>query len=299
MKLTYSILWFDDTEDFFDSLDLDPLKETVKSWGFDAKIEFVSDPGEFMGYSPFKDFDLIIVDYNLENFDAHGQDFIKKIRGHDVYTEIIFYSANPASELWDAIRSQLLEGIFVSNRPGVLSKIEKVANQSVKKILDLENMRGIVMAEIGDIDLILNELIEVGLNGLDEEKQNQVFESFKSRLSSQLEKANEEFKRFIENPSISGVIYLCSDSYKRWLLLKSIAKRHSKLNTKGLGDFNNEVLIPRNCLAHGIPTQNEDGSYTFSHHNKEYLYNEESSTKLRKLISDYKLKFESFKDSLS
>ena len=109
MKITYSILWFDDVEEYFESLDFGPLEETIRSWGFDPKIVLVTDPEKFMDYKPFHEFDLIVVDYNLEEHDKYGGEFIKKIRDHDVYTEVIFYSANPASDLWDSVREQELE----------------------------------------------------------------------------------------------------------------------------------------------------------------------------------------------
>src|SRR5689334_20618100 len=104
MNLTFRVLWFDDAKDYIESLDLEPLKETVKSWGFFPDFIFVESQDEFMKYKPFTNFDLIVVDYNLGIDDKHGEDFIQIIRGNSVYTEIIFYSANKSSDLWDAVR---------------------------------------------------------------------------------------------------------------------------------------------------------------------------------------------------
>ena len=74
----------------------------------------ISDPEKFMSHEPFHEFDLIVVDYNLEGY-GHGEDFIKQIRDHDVFTEVIFYSANPASELWNAVRDKMLEEVAVGD----------------------------------------------------------------------------------------------------------------------------------------------------------------------------------------
>ena len=298
MKISYSILWFDDTDEYFESIDLDPLKDTIKSWGFDPKIELVTDPDNFMGHEPFDDFDLIVVDYNLEEYDTHGEEFIRKIRDHDVYTEVIFYSANPASELWDAVRKKELEGVFIASRQnqGVVTKIERVAKQSVRKILDLENMRGLVMAEVGDIDVILDSVVELGIETLDDDKKKQVYDSFYSRAKSQFEGNCTALTEFNSNREVESMLYLC-DSYKRWNLLQSIVKRSPKLSNNGFGNYNVDVLKPRNFLAHGKP-EFKDGVYSFSHNGETYIYDEEASTSLRKQITDYKSKFLELKELL-
>ena len=66
MKIEYSILWFDDDEDYIESVDLDPIKDAIESWGFTPNIVMVSNPEDFMKNAPFKEFDLIAVDYNLK-----------------------------------------------------------------------------------------------------------------------------------------------------------------------------------------------------------------------------------------
>ena len=154
MRLVFSVLWFDDDEEYFDSIDIEPLEKEILSWGFWPKIEKVTTPEDFSNRSPFESYDLIVVDRNLEGCED-GQVFIANIRENAIYTEIIFYTAGNTSDLWEAIRTKELEGVFVSSRLNVLSKIEAVGRQSIRKILDLENMRGIVMAEVGELDLLL------------------------------------------------------------------------------------------------------------------------------------------------
>ena len=87
MKLSFSILWFDDDEEYFDSLDIEPLENTIESWGFQPEITYVSNPDDFSSKSPFESYDLIIVDRNLEGYDD-GQKFIADIRGNSIFTEM-------------------------------------------------------------------------------------------------------------------------------------------------------------------------------------------------------------------
>ena len=65
--------------------------------------------------------------------------------------------------MWEAIREKKLEGIFISSRNEIVSKNTKVGYQSIQKILDLENMRGIIMAEVGELDLMRQEIIMGGM----------------------------------------------------------------------------------------------------------------------------------------
>lgn len=291
MKISYSILWFDDTEEFLDSLDLDPLKDHIKSWGFNPRIEFVSNPDDFMSYEPFHEFDLIIVDYNLEDY-GHGEEFIKKIRDHDIYTEVVFYSSSEVSQLWKAVSGEKLEGVFVASRSGLLTKIEKVAKQSVRKILDLENVRGIVMAEVGTIDAQLDEIITSSFPFLEPEVQSKIVCKYAERLTEQ---HNDVIKHISEPKakySIAHLLTFC-DSNKKWNLFQSIGKKHQNINTSSLGDYADEILKPRNFLAHGIPTKQDDGSLLFTYQNKEFIFDDGVSAKLRQSLQTYSEGFES------
>jgi hypothetical protein len=207
-----------------------------------------------------------------------------------VYTEVIFYTAGEASALWNAISEKKLEGVFVSNRGLILEKISKVGRQSIRKVLDIENMRGIVMAEVGQIDLILGDILLIGLSGLSEENLNTVFKRFHKEASKQNQEFSDRLARFIENPSIDELIEMC-DSNKRWENFNRLWKYHDKLKDEAkFGDYKIDVLDLRNMLAHGSPTA-VDGGYLFSHRDKEFLYNEAASEELRHSVMKYKDSF--------
>jgi len=287
MRISYSILWFDDDQDYLDSLDLEELNEAITSWGFVPQITLVSNPDEFMQHAPFKAFDLVAMDYNLEEFGEHGQTFIKQIRNHDVYTEVVFYSANKVSDLWKAIETEKLEGIFVANRThqGEITKILKVAKQSIQKVLDLENVRGIVMAEVGNIDEQL-ELIALKLHSaLDEDKQLKVMNKYIDKIAVQNNDVIENVEKLKGSIDISSLISFL-DSSKKWNICQSLSKETPQLNINTIGDYKKDILDPRNFLAHGIPIKQSDESLVFNHNGKEYIFNESKSAELR-----YKLQY--------
>lgn len=287
MRLIFSILWFDDSEEYFDSLDDSILLDDIRNWGFEPKIEKVTTPQQFMSYSPFTYFDLIVVDRNLES-SRNGQDFISTIRDNAVYTEIIFYTAGNASDLWEAIKDKQLEGIYVSTRRDVIPKISKVGKQSVQKILDLENMRGIVMAEVGELDHLLDTIITIGMESLPEDQRRRIFEKFRDSIKEQYAGNSAKLDSFWHSPDSTQMLMLC-DSNKRWENLNRLWKSHEILKGKNrIGDYVKDILTPRNFLAHGKSVRQQDGSYLFMFQQKEFHFSEDSSLALRKNILKYK-----------
>lgn len=292
MRLTFSVLWFDDSEDYFDSLDIEPLEEAIRLWGFNPDIRLATTPEEFKGHSPFEAFDLIVVDRNLEGYDD-GQEFIANIRSNAVYTEVIFYTAGNVSDLWIAIQEKELEGVFISSRSEILSKITKVGRQSIRKVLDLENMRGIVMAEVGELDLLLDEIITVGVEGLPEDQRQTLFKRFHKSASEQNQDHAQALAAFIENPHTANMLTLC-DSDKRWQNFNRLWRSHSKLRGReSIGDYVGDVLSPRNFLAHGKPEPSKEGGYLFRYRGREYKFNDIISQGLRQTILRYKQQFSS------
>ena len=177
MKLGFSVLWFDDSKEYFDSLEIEPLEQEILSWGFSPRIETVTTPEDFNRHSPFDTFDLIVVDRNLEQYED-GEEFISRLRDNLIYTEVILYTAGDVSELWDAVHEKKLEGVFVANRNDIFPKISIVGRQSIRKVLDLENMRGIVMSEVGELDCMLEEIIKIGMDTLPQGKKDGIYNKF-------------------------------------------------------------------------------------------------------------------------
>jgi hypothetical protein len=290
VKLDFSILWFDDNEEWIDSLDTEELEKDISSWGFNPVIKMVSTPEDFNSESPFDEYDLIVVDRNLEGYE-NGQEFIKRIRDHAIFTEIIFYTAGNASDLWDGIRERELEGVFVSSRNDILPKITRVGHQSVRKVLDLENMRGIVMAEVGELDHLLGEILTLGVNSLPDDQRKDVFTRFCEKAKEQHAGEGKRIDEFHCAPEVEGMLAIC-DSNKRWENFNRLRKRHDKLKgVNNFGDYVQEVVHPRNFLAHGRPTKQAKGSFSFLFKGKEFLFDDDTSRGLRKTIQKYKIEF--------
>jgi len=294
VKLEFSILWFDDSEAYIKSLPVDDLKREIASWGFSPTIEFVTTPEKFLSRAPFRIFDLIVVDKNLQSSED-GQDFIERIREHSVYTEVIFYTNAEISELWDGIYEKRLEGIFVTSRDNVISKIVSVGKQSVSKVLDLENMRGIVMAEVGEIDRILGEILTLGLSKLSEAEQGKIFKSFSDAGIKNAENTQKKYANFIGGASVDELVEMSKESsFVLWINFNRLrANPALSAFMTGIGGYDTDVLKPRNILAHGKSIKEGDDGHLIIHRGQEYKFNDDVSLSLRQTILEYKNKFSS------
>lgn len=298
MNLNYSILWYDDNKEFFESQDMEPIETEIVSWGFKPKIFPVHNAVELQQHAPFDQYDMLVVDFDLGG-DEHGDQFIKSVRDQNVFAEIIFYSMKESDELWQAVSVKRLEGVFVANKKNIEPKLIRVARQSVRKVLDLENMRGIVMSEVGDLDALLETIFKRAMKGVAPEQQRIVFDRFHEKTSAQNEEFQGALLAFKEAPSIDGLLELC-DSDKRWQNLNRVKKHHNLLKERDfVGDYQKEIIWPRNCLAHGVPERKVDKGFLFHHRGKEYVFDDEVSNALRKRILEYKSAFAEIAETLA
>lgn len=298
MNLNYSILWYDDDKNFFESQDMGPIEEAITSWGFRPQIIPVHDAAELKQHEPFNQFDMLVVDLELGG-NEHGAQFIKNVRDNNVFAEIIFYSMKGADELWQAIGNERLEGVFVAYKKGIEQKLIRVAHQSVRKVLDLENMRGIVMSEVGDLDALLEDIFVLAMNGITPEQQKKVFDRFHEKTDEQTKQLQSALQAFKDAPSIESLLELC-DSDKRWQNFNRVKKLHDLLKVREIAeDYQQAILWPRNCLAHGKADRSGDGSLVFRHRGKEFTFNDEVGKTLRHKILEYKSAFSEIAEALN
>ena len=98
MKLIYKILWIEDQMN-----SIRGRKRVISNYirdekGFELEINEILTFEQFketVGFESLKDYDLLLVDLNLDdNESGDGNKIIEEIRNNDIYTEIIFYSSH-------------------------------------------------------------------------------------------------------------------------------------------------------------------------------------------------------------
>jgi len=158
--MDYNIVWFEDSKEYVESQRA-RLKEYLDSLGFVLNLTVREDGSDFLKILEEKDVDLLIIDQNLPG--SKGDAIIEAARNNELYTEAIFYSG-----VEDTKKIELkLEGIFYANREDLLEKTKKIIELTIKKNLDISNIRGLFIAEAIYVTAQMEDIITeiLGLSG--------------------------------------------------------------------------------------------------------------------------------------
>lgn len=277
MRLEYCIVWFEDSQEYIDSLE-PQIRDYLNKWGFDLDLVCRKDDSNFLDIFGKKDVNLILVDQNLSQ-NKKGADLIDAIRKHELYTETVFYAQD--EDLEKTIR-QLLEGIYYARRHNLLEKIKTVINLTIKKNQDISNIRGLFIAEtvdlIGRTEEIISKLLK--LQGAElkffdntiilEESFNELakWRIIRSFLGKKIEDLNQEIRS-------------TGDAKGNLSPLKSDLERVKDVFDR----FQTEVIRLRNDLAHSKRVSGKKITLKVKNRNsgcfEETEFDEERCTKLR------------------
>jgi CheY-like chemotaxis protein len=275
MNLLYKILWFED-----EILWAKPLVKEIKS--FVEEMGFVFSEPRFerdnsnIDNINYDDFDLILMDYNLSSVEK-GDALIKKIREHNFYSEIVFYSTSGAAVIRKAVLDNQLDGVYCADRPAnsFLPKVKDVIKATVKKVLDLNTIRGIVMAETSDIDEKMLEIIALYINTLEMENKNNFLESSRNKLLSSIDTKVKKIK----SVGIDEFYYeLLFDSSQKWRTVLEVVKKITPDKEPITKLYDPEIINRRNRLAHVKEVQDESGRIQLV--DKDFIFNDQTSKEI-------------------
>lgn len=312
MNLNYKILWIDDNEDFTTSFDEDSLVQYMHEQGFDLSLEFRNSPDEISREVDGRAYDLLVIDYHITEEDSgkYGSDVIKSVRDTNCLTEVIFYSQKSASELRIIAANNNLEGVFFSTRDAdaLRRKISDVFDLTVRKVVDVNNMRGIVMAGVADLDHRLIDLLHAihdkaeaekkslhdkkvfqrlipevkGIKKLVSDEEHADIEALKGALKNIAKLAPKDFKQLISLREF--------DSYKKVEVASSLCSDDIGLapSKEKLSEIK-RLLKWRNALAHQRPTINKQGAELFEpDEGTPEAFDDACTKELRKLLREHR-----------
>jgi hypothetical protein len=259
MTIEYNILWFEDIKSSFEAKKK-IVKDIVEEFGFqfpEPRNEVNGDNIDSIDYSIY---DLLIVDLNLAG--TKGTNLIDRIRNQqDVYTEVIFYSSDGEGAVRAALHEFEIDGAYCAARDNdeFEDKVRKVIKTTIKKVQDINNMRGLLMAETSDIDFtmvkIIKLIVEKDVFGIREGLVNKIFESVGSKVNGK----KNDFEKFLKNGNISQVIKdnLMFDTSQKLLAVQYIIDKmdHEIAAAHKDGVFSTEytkVKQQRDLLAHVV-----------------------------------------------
>lgn len=257
MKLHYKILWIDDQiEDYIDMGIKDEFESYIELLGFIPTVECFENGTVAEKSINTKKYDLILSDYNIEGANEQGDVLIQKIRDGGVFTEVLFYSAQPE---FDTIAKNLYRDrvsffslIGDESFKGFKEKVFKLVDHTVSKLQELNSIRGLVMSETSELDNKVEEILFSFLSkGTENSKKLKAYicESVLESAEGNLKKAD----KFCEQDIFDIVKSRLFDADKKSRAINKLIEiigANEEQFQKFYERYKVDVLDTRNDLAH-------------------------------------------------
>lgn len=286
MTLEFKILWFDDQPD--DEV-VDFLESKLKRKGFKLNVTWVTSvpniktlPGDLRSKP---EPDLVLLDWKMKD-DLRGDAVAKIVRREFQHTDMIFYSSENASVLRRLIFDQDIDGVYCTDRKVLMEETWEIIYSLLKKALDVNHMRGIVMATVGGFDHKINDCISAWHSVLDTEEQAALRKAIIKRMEKSLKDGAKKVANLDPDhnhnfPDLLTLREFTTDHRRRTLY--SILENHSKDRSEEshigiFASFKEKIIDPRNDLAHAIESI-IDGEMVLI--NGESLYDESRFDEIR------------------
>lgn len=308
MKLKYNILWIEDNADLVEDLIGPQVKIFLNNLGFDAIIDHRLNGEQLDLILKERKYDLILTDLNLGGGFDTGEEVIKHIRDGMILTEVLLYSENvdtlsriieggEQSDTKGTKKKKLIERVSFSIGLDYLErKMEEIISLTIRKVQDVNNLRGLVIAETIDLEntirgILKNFFEKTGDPALSELKSKLAIQLSEDRFNALQNNLLRYWKTTVEgkaaeHPSIIMLIESEIFTFQHavnainTLLKKKLGRIKDRLNRKenpelepGLKDeitqteqlkkifngFVNDIVDLRNTLAHAKEEINENG----------------------------------------
>ena len=300
MKIKYNILWVENEQDWLDSI-VEEFKEFVEDSGFQFFYDVAGSRSEIGNYNKY---DLILMDLNLAS-EPTGDEIIQEIRKMNIYTDVVFYSAD-----WETIRKKgrerELEGVYYSGRNSQLftDKVKQVIRTTIRKTQDINNIRGLVMAEVSELDALMEEILSAFLvkEGMLKKFHDKVTKDREEAIHRSLEKEDcaKDCQLNWRRLSVDKIINKIDSSQKARglnMILEDIQSKasgriYNTPNDKNFYEnYHVDIIEMRNNLAH---CQSEEGinGEILKTKKGNVVFSADTFTRIRKNIMEYHKLFE-------
>lgn len=261
MRLDFNVLWVDDQPANMTG-SVRSLMRGMAAEGFQLNSEFCStmeNVKERISDTIFRDeIDLILVDWNLGG-GLKGEDVIAQIRETVPYKDIIFYSANAnVDDLKKASYKAGNEGVYFVVRSELVDEAIQLFHTMIKKVLDLDHTRGIVMGATSDVDHMARECLQLAHDLLDDKGKEGVIEEMVALLKEKVPSLDKRVAKLTESPQVGSIlaahaVFTANDGLRILTrLLELPAFEAQKPYRDGVKRYINEVVPKRNILGHKV-----------------------------------------------
>ncbi len=264
MKLTYKVLWVDDR---IEEAQYKEMVERLQQFlseeeFFDAMVIAVEGPDDFEKYLD-SEYDLIITDYNLG--EKNGDYIIQYTREKGILTEVFFYSANSTLTTVTGLANNSRVTFHQMTDPNgyreLFSQIRSLIDLTIKKFQHVISMRGLVMAETSEIDILMEETLrgiligeEDAIKAAKKVIKDKFIESQNEHLAKRITPINEvtEFDKLLREVG----------AYHRWRAMKRNFPAALQEEFKfTLDNYQKDIMAVRDVLAHAKYFKTEEGEF--------------------------------------
>lgn len=263
MKLNYYILWVEDDDSWYKTTS-ELFSDTIIDYGFHPIIERKKSLDEVVNEivdNGLKKFDIFLIDFKLRN-SKDGDSIVDYVRSSNIFTDIIFYSSDKQTII-DSIKEHLFEGVYHSDKKEVEDKFEKVFRTTIKKIEEINSMRGLIVGETSELDALIEEHLNYYIQpplidkfNIDKFLEDKIF----VKLGEKLSYLKDEYSSI----GLKGILPHI-EAIRKWELLRGILKvnkDHKPYISEFLpvnARYQDDVIQIRNKFAHAQVIVKDDG----------------------------------------
>ena len=161
MRLAFNILWVDDQPERV-AAQRERIEMLMRKHGFKLQTEIatsIKEAAKYIGDDIYGDhIDLILMDYDFGD-EPDGEAGLIMVRDTFPYKDIVFYSALAQRDLTEIAAQHNIPSEHCCGRDNLTDTVIHVFEALVKKVLDIDHSRGIVMGATSEIDEFVNEAL--------------------------------------------------------------------------------------------------------------------------------------------
>lgn len=261
MRLDFNVLWVDDQPARVAS-QIKKITLQMAEEGFDFKprqCTTMDEVEKVISEHVFTDeIDLILVDWDLGN-NIHGEDAIDRIREIVQYKDVVFYSGEATvTELRQKAFDKKLEGVYCASRDHLIDEVIGVFDSLIKKVLDLDHTRGIVMGATSDIDHMVNSCLSLAHDKLDDAGKAKFTEEALRRVADQVKNVVKQGEKIKATPSVEALFkahMLFTSDHRLRMLASILGMDEFAAHADGVATveaYREGVVHDRNTLGHAV-----------------------------------------------
>lgn len=258
MKLEYRILWFDDQPANNKPYE-DTIRNSLARLGFEPQIDLrvvvagCSDP--LSNLPAQHDVDLVLMDWKLGG--GHdGATLARRLRQTFRDTDIVFYSSEVPKNLRKLIFEQDIDGVYCFHRTNLTERTMGLIRAQMRKVLDLNHMRGIVMAATSDLDQAMIQCLEVVQSVVYPNAAEAFAASIGAQVAESLRKKADDIDKLVTKGKLQKLLHepAFGAALRLTVLQAEIKKLADRINEvhllESLSRYHADVITPRNDFAH-------------------------------------------------